>query len=114
VAGRVWRIRDRTTFQQLRAQGRRVRRGPITVTWLADSGATAPRVAFAVGRRVGTAVRRNRLRRRLRAVVADQAPTLPPGAYLIGAGPAAAEMTNEELRSIVSRAVTALAEEGGR
>jgi ribonuclease P protein component len=47
------------------------------------------RVAFAIARRLGTAVARNRLRRRLRALLAGRAAELPPGLYLIGARPAA-------------------------
>jgi ribonuclease P protein component len=46
-------------------------------------------VAFAIARRLGTAVARNRLRRRLRALLARRAAELPPGLYLIGARPAA-------------------------
>ena len=86
-----------------------MRRGPITVTWLAEDVGTPPRVAYAVSRRVGSAVHRNRLRRRLRAVVGAQA--LAPGAYLIAAGPGASELPYDELRSIVEKALTAL---GGR
>jgi ribonuclease P protein component len=42
-----------------------------------------------VGRVRGSAVRRNRIRRRLRAAVrrAEARGALPPGAYLVGAGP---------------------------
>jgi ribonuclease P protein component len=46
-----------------------------------------PRVAFALGRNVGSAVRRNRARRRLRAAIAAHAGELAPGAYLFGGGP---------------------------
>jgi ribonuclease P protein component len=43
-------------------------------------------VAYAIGRRFGTAVERNRARRRLRAAVAlDEALLLPGGAYLLAA-----------------------------
>jgi ribonuclease P protein component len=54
-------------------------------------------VAFAIGRPLGTAVARNRLRRRLRAILA--AIDVPPGIYLIGADPAVHELTFDELRS---------------
>ena len=59
-----------------------------------------PRVAYAVGRHVGGAVARNRLRRRLRAVVRDEAVALDAGrAYLIGAAPAALRAPYRELRT---------------
>jgi ribonuclease P protein component len=92
----LWRITDRRTFQALRQQGRRVRRGPLTVTRLAPApGATAPpRAGFAVGRSVGGAVLRNRIRRRLRAALREvQAQgRLPVGTYLLGGGPELAEL----------------------
>lgn len=104
----VWRIRDRSTFVELRRRGRRVRRGPLTLTWL-DRPEVPPRVAYAIGRSVGTAVVRNRVRRRLRAVVAAEAHRLPPGSYLVGASPEAATMSYDEMRSTVSTAIAALA-----
>jgi ribonuclease P protein component len=57
-----------------------------------------PRIAFAVGRPVGNAVVRNRVRRRLRAAVREQYELLQPGwGYLVSAAPAAATATYREL-----------------
>src|SRR5262249_55233724 len=67
----VWRIRDRATFARLRAEGRRIKRGPVTVWFVEGDPYLPPRMAYAIGRTVGTAVERNRLRRRLRAIVSD-------------------------------------------
>jgi ribonuclease P protein component len=58
-----------------------------------------------VGRRVGGAVERNRLRRRLRAIAAEVAPQLQPGAYLIGAAPEAAALSYGDLKAIVAEAL---------
>ncbi|MHB8671039.1 MAG: ribonuclease P protein component [Acidimicrobiales bacterium] len=101
----MWRIRDRSTFATLRREGRRVRRGAVTVTWAPGDPAEPPRVAYAVGRRVGGAVLRNRIRRRLRATIAEGRSLLRPGAYLIGADPAAAGLQFGELRSMVWEAL---------
>lgn len=85
-----------------------MRSGPLTVTWVPDGADAPPRVAYAIGKRVGGAVDRNRLRRRLRSIVAGLAPQLGPGAYLIGAAPQAAPMTHGELQSFLSEALRAL------
>ena len=62
---------------------------------------TTPSVAFAISRAVGTAVARNRLRRRLRALLGDS--DVPPGLLLIGARPGAIELTFDQLGSTLGR-----------
>ena len=108
MAGAVWRVRRAATFAELRRDGRRVRSGPLSVTWLPGPGDEPPKLAFAIGRSVGKAVVRNRLRRRLRWLFADLAPTIPPGSYLIGAAPAAANLDHGDLRRLLSAALTEL------
>jgi ribonuclease P protein component len=68
-----------------------VRAGTLWCQWLTHP--SERRVAYAIGRSVGSAVARNRLRRRLRAIVAAHEAALPPGWYLIGATPAAANLS---------------------
>ena len=105
----LWRITDRGTFQTLRRSRARVRRGPLTVTWLAPEPGqpTPPRVGFAVGRATGGAVVRNRVRRRLRAALRELlvADRLPAGTYLIGATGEVATMPWSALVSLVADAV---------
>jgi ribonuclease P protein component len=68
-----------------------------------------------VSRRVGAAVVRNRLRRRIRVVMQDLAPSLEPGAYLISATPGATVVGPTELREAVTRATQlALARREGK
>jgi len=94
-----------------------VRRGRLSASHLpAEAGAVEVRLAFAIPRRVGGAVVRNRLRRRLRATCAEvhrHGPGLPAGALLIAAGPDAVGTTSEELRNDVIRLVDALASRTG-
>ena len=83
--GLIWRVRDRATFEAL-AGARRQRAGPVSLRFLTDGSDDPPRVAYAIGRRFGTAVERNRARRRLRAAVALDAGELRPGGvYLFAA-----------------------------
>jgi len=91
-----------------------VRRGPISVTFVEAGADEPPRVAYAIGRRVGGAVVRNRLRRRLRAVVAELAPDLIPGIYLVSASPEASALSFGELRSLLSRAMSMAPRRTGR
>jgi ribonuclease P protein component len=59
-------------------------------------------VAYAVSKRVGSAVVRNRVRRRLRAAVTSHRRQLRPGtAYLFGAGAEAADATWADVEAAV-------------
>jgi len=112
----TWRVRDRATFEALRREGRRSRRGVVAVTYLppaSSGGLTAagpPRFAYGVGKRVGPAVVRNRVRRRLRAAARELArgePGLVAGAYLVTASPRAVDVTYAELRRSLAEACAA-------
>jgi ribonuclease P protein component len=107
----IWRVRDRATFTEFR-RGRRGRQGPLSVVICLANPSTGhpPRVAYAVGRSVGSAVVRNRVRRRLRTLVPEL--RLAPGAYLIEAGPGAGQAAEAELRQcLVGAIATAMAPE---
>jgi ribonuclease P protein component len=97
----IWRIRERSAFTRLAREGKRTRAGVLWCTYLPDPVATPPRVAYALGRAIGPAVVRNRLRRQIRALLDDA--SLPPGWYLVGAQPAAAQRSRDELVFDVQR-----------
>jgi ribonuclease P protein component len=99
----IWRISDRRAFQRLARDGRRARTGTLWCSFVNDPAASPVRVAFAVGRSVGPATVRNRLRRRLRAIVANAAPSagVAAGWLLLGATPAARALTFADLQAEV-------------
>ncbi|MEO5724494.1 MAG: ribonuclease P protein component [Ilumatobacteraceae bacterium] len=101
----TWRIRERSAFRRLSAEGRRARAGALWCTFVLDPTLTPPRVAFAFGRALGPAVVRNRLRRRLRHLLT--ASSLPPGLYLFGArsgdGSRLSSELEFDLRSLLER-----------
>lgn len=97
----IWRVRGRSEFADL-ARARRTVRAPLDVRVVCRDSSEPPRVAYAIGKRLGGAVERNRLRRRLRAAVQESAELLTQGcAYLIGARPEAHVLTPIELRTTV-------------
>nr|WP_245974331.1 ribonuclease P protein component [Thermomonospora umbrina] len=72
-------------------------------------GAGTPRAGFIVGRNVGNAVVRNKVRRRLRHLVARDLDRLPPGSLLVvRANPAAASARHDELAADLESALDRL------
>jgi ribonuclease P protein component len=98
----IGRIGERREFERLTRDGRRARTSTLWCRYLRDPAVVPPRVAFAIGRPVGSAVVRNRLRRRLREVLRAATLTEPPllacGQLLVGATPAAAERSFDQLQ----------------
>ena len=99
------------TFREFRKPDARARRGPIRVAFVSTGGhLDRPQVAFAVSKRCGGAVERNRIRRRLRAALAQVTPPIERGAYLIGTDPEVADLSFDQLIHILTGA---LAQAGG-
>jgi ribonuclease P protein component len=86
------------------------------LTWAPPRDATEPpRVAYAVSRRQGSAVARNRARRRLRAAFVELARDgrVPRGAYLASLRGAASEPTSSQLKGDVATCLSKLDLGGG-
>lgn len=106
------RLSRREDFQTLRREGHAVQYGPLQVIHhVQDEPPSGVRVAFAIGRSVGTAVTRNRTRRRLRSVMNDLATEndgLPAGDYLIRVNPSGANANSRDLRVYIETAMNLL------
>jgi ribonuclease P protein component len=79
--------------------------GPHTVTYVVATGEDrAARFGFIVSKKVGSAVARNTVRRRLKAICASALPTIGRGAdVVVRALPGAAEASFGELDAHVTR-----------
>jgi ribonuclease P protein component len=78
------------------------------VVYLARTGDATSMAGFAVSKAVGGAVIRNRVKRRMRAIMAELLPTLPPGSsVVVRALPASADASFACLRADLSGALTA-------
>lgn len=86
------RLTDPASFRRASKLGRRSGARTLVTHLLVDpADAAGPaRVGFVVGRGVGTAVARNRVRRRLRHAVAERIASLPPSSLLVVRAQAAA------------------------
>jgi ribonuclease P protein component len=109
----VGRIQRRSTFRALAHPDGRGRQGPVSVVFSRAPGTAFPVAAYALGRRHGDAVRRNRLRRRLREAMRAAAPELGPGAYLLRAAPSASGTAFIDLCDAVRVAATAAGRAAG-
>lgn len=70
-----------------------------------DSTLAGPHVGYALGRSFGSAVARNRMKRRLRALVNSRDQLLPAGYFVLGASPKAASLSSMDLAAEVDKIV---------
>jgi len=92
-----------------------VRSGPVRVSYVPVSAAQ-PQLAFAIGRRFGNAVARNRARRRLRAAFGSAwaaSPEAPTGAYLVMADRAVLTAPFSGLEEAVRACLAKVAQRAG-
>ena len=96
-------IRSRLDFAALQTDARS-RPDPVLVVRYRRNGLDRTRFGISAGRRTGTAVVRNTIRRRLRRVIVNLLERINPGwDVLIIARPAAAQASQADLASVFER-----------
>jgi ribonuclease P protein component len=76
---------------------------------LTDSSLPGAHVGYAIGRNVGGAVLRNRIRRQLRSLLDAKSSQMPAGWYLVGVQPRVAAMTWTDLGVTVDQLLAKVA-----
>jgi ribonuclease P protein component len=99
------RLRRRSDFRRVLRSGRRVTVPEFVLYHAPRSDSGPPRVGFAVPRRVGKAVVRNRIRRLLRVAAGRVAPRLVSCDVVVAVRPGIAALGLEELEAGLGEAV---------
>ncbi len=94
---RPHRLRKATEFSAVREQAERAWQHRLLVLYVAPNELGCPRVGITVSGRVGKAVVRNRVRRRLHELLRARLSQVKPQDVLVIARPASAEATWPEL-----------------
>jgi ribonuclease P protein component len=116
------RLRRRKEFLAARQDGKGFADGPLAASFLPrDGGQTRPgipgavaRVGLTVSSKVGGAVTRNRIRRRLREAVRLELAGLPAVDLVLVARPSSTRATVEDFREWLRRAAVRIAKETAR
>lgn len=109
IVGLTRTIGARAAFRELHRSSDRARHGPLSAVRVAAPGEMRPGVAYSIPRQVGTAVTRNRVRRRMRAVARELAggtdPLLGAGDHLFVVRADITELTFDSLRDCMAGAL---------
>lgn len=112
------RLRRRSEFLAVKGRGHSFADGPLAASWAPASarGASvaAARVGLTVSSKVGDAVERNRIKRRLREAVRHELATLPAVDLVLVARGSAKTATVAQLRGWLRRAAVRLRKESGK
>lgn len=101
----IGRIRHREVFSRLSKEGTYVRSHGLWCSLLLDTSLENAHIGYAIGRQVGGAVERNRIKRQLRALFGAKSSQLRPGWYLVGVTPKAAGSSWDQISTLVDRLI---------
>lgn len=98
-----YRLKSHRAFQSVYAQGRSVANRAAVLYVQSQPKGTLTKIGFAAGRKLGHAVVRNRVKRRLREAVRLQWERVKPGYYLVLiARRGAVDMPFDQLQALVA------------
>ena len=92
------RVSTRRQFAEFSAPTGRGQNGLLRIVFVEKPDQGNCKVAFAVSKKVGNAVVRNRIRRRLRASFDGLSPAPKPGLYLIKCSPGTGNLSYDEIQ----------------
>ena len=101
----IGRIRHREVFSRLSKEGTYVRSHGLWCSLLLDDSLEIAHIGYAIGRQVGGAVERNRIKRQLRALFGAKSSQLRPGWYLVGVTPQTAGSSWNQITALVDRLI---------
>jgi ribonuclease P protein component len=94
------RLTSAAEFARVREHGRKIRGTTMSIAFLQNDDGNGLRAGFITSRKVGGAVTRNRVRRRLRDIVRHQQHAVAEGIWLVViASPAAANTSYAALKA---------------
>lgn len=100
------RVRTRRQFALFATPTGRGQSGSLRLSFVANTTSDPQvAVAYAISRKVGNAVVRNQIRRRLRALVDDLDPPPQPGNYLIRCGTETGKLSYAQLQHHLTEAL---------
>ncbi|MFT4157423.1 MAG: ribonuclease P protein component [Microbacterium sp.] len=109
MLARPFRLTRGSDYRLVVRRGSRCGGLRVVTSMLSTGESRAPRFGFIISKQVGTAVVRNTVRRRLKAVCAGALPRVPEGTdVVIRALPASATATYAELTADVNRCLSRL------
>lgn len=95
---RVRALSSRKSFQRLSKDGKKTRSRNLSLIYRLDESQSTINVAYSVGKKVGKAVTRNKVKRRLRTLIREYSRRMPSGDYLVLVSPKVSERRFDELR----------------
>ena len=80
---RELRLKSSKDFARVYSQGKSKANKYLVLYYLNQDSAEPTKVGFSIGKKIGSAVRRNKLKRQLKAIISEQIEAIKPGFLLV-------------------------------